>query len=200
MSGPQIVKSLLMGEVHFSSSFHQQLSLANDTYRCKQGVTLNLLRDDSLPRDHLDHWQAEAICSGDGPPLSVPLHWHKKHSERMTVYEGRVEATVDGVKRIVSAGETIYIPAYAIHGFEGFKGERTVVRERADPAGDYKAAFFNDLLSQGWPAPFWHTMRAFYDGDGYPPMGLYFKFFDVAFITIVGGIAKFIAPVKPKLE
>jgi hypothetical protein len=23
-------------------------------------------------------------------------------------------------------------------------------------------------------------MRAFYDGDGYPPMGLYFKFFDVA--------------------
>ena len=39
--------------------------------------------------------------------------------------------------------------------------------------------FFNDLLSQGWPAPFWHTMRVFYDGDGYAPLGLYFKFFDV---------------------
>lgn len=58
----------------------------------------------------------------------------------MTVREGRIEATLDGVKRIVSAGESIDIPAYAVHGFRGFEGERLVIRERADPAGDYKAA------------------------------------------------------------
>jgi hypothetical protein len=40
--------------------------------------------------------------------------------------------------------------------------------------------FFNDLLAQGWPAPFWYMLRVFYDGDSYPPLGLYFKFFDVA--------------------
>lgn len=40
--------------------------------------------------------------------------------------------------------------------------------------------FFADLLSQSWPSGFWHTMRTFYDGDAYPAMGLYFKFFDVA--------------------
>jgi mannose-6-phosphate isomerase-like protein (cupin superfamily) len=57
----------------------------------------------------------------------------------MTVYEGRIEATVDGVKRIVSAGESLDIPAYAVHAFQGFKGERLVIRERANPAGDYKA-------------------------------------------------------------
>lgn len=45
--------------------------------------------------------------------------------------------------------------------------------------------FFNDLLSVGMQpgfsgASFWHTMRAFYDGDAYPALGLYFQFFDIA--------------------
>lgn len=40
--------------------------------------------------------------------------------------------------------------------------------------------FFADLLSGSWPAGFWHTMRTFYDGDGYPALGLYFKAFDFA--------------------
>ena len=73
-------------------------------------------------------------------PVEVPPHWHKKHTERVSVREGRIEATLDGVKRIVSAGETLEIPAYTVHSFKGFKGKRLVVRERADPAGDYKAA------------------------------------------------------------
>ena len=46
-------------------------------------------------------------------------------------------------------------------------------------------SFFNDLLSRGWPAPFWHGMRTFYDGDIYPDLGLYFRFFDVAVRGIV---------------
>jgi hypothetical protein len=48
---------------------------------------------------------------------------------------------------------------------------------RADLVWD---SFFNDMLAQGWPAPFWYMLRVFYDGDSYPPLGLYFKFFDVA--------------------
>lgn len=40
--------------------------------------------------------------------------------------------------------------------------------------------FFADFLSASWPPGFWHTMRTFYDGDGYPSLGLYFKAFDVA--------------------
>jgi quercetin dioxygenase-like cupin family protein len=58
----------------------------------------------------------------------------------MSVIEGRVKVTLDGVTSILSAGESVYIEAYVVHGFEGFVGERVVVRERADPAGDYKAA------------------------------------------------------------
>ena len=40
--------------------------------------------------------------------------------------------------------------------------------------------FFADFVSASWPPGFWHTMRTFYDGDAYPALGLYFKFFDVA--------------------
>lgn len=40
--------------------------------------------------------------------------------------------------------------------------------------------FFADLNSKSYPPAFWHTMRTFYDGDTYPALGLYFKFFDVA--------------------
>jgi len=165
-----------------------------------EGSTLNVMRDASQPATSLDFWHTEVISTGEGDPIEVPLHWHAKHSERITVREGRIEASLDGVKRIVAAGESIHIPAHMVHGFRGFKGERLVVTERADPAGDFKVAFFNDLLSQGWPASFWHSMRSFYDGDGYPALGLYFKFFDVAFVTVFGGIAKLTLPGKPKLE
>jgi mannose-6-phosphate isomerase-like protein (cupin superfamily) len=106
----------------------------------QKGTTLNILRDTSLPPNHLDHWQAEVISTGTGPIFSVPLHWHKRHAERMTIIEGRVKATLDGVTTILNAGESIYIEPYVVHGFEGFPGEKVVARERADPAGEYKAA------------------------------------------------------------
>lgn len=52
--------------------------------------------------------------------------------------EGRVRATVGGKTSVVRAGETIFIPKRTLHCIKGFAGERMVLRERADPAGDYK--------------------------------------------------------------
>ena len=101
---------------------------------------MNIMRDDSQPSTSLDRWQAEVDYSGEGSPVEVPLHWHAKHSERVMVHKGRLEASVGGIKRIVFAGETLHVPARAVHRFKAFKGERMVVRESADPAGDYKAA------------------------------------------------------------
>jgi hypothetical protein len=47
---------------------------------------------------------------------------------------------MDGKKTIVKEGDpTVFVPALSVHGFKGFKGEPMVVRERADPAGEYKA-------------------------------------------------------------
>lgn len=141
MSGPQIVRSLPMGKVRLtiSTPLANHFFLSNAASKPTQGVTLNILRDESQSSTSLERWQAEAVYSGEAEPF-VPLHWHTKHSEHITVREGRVEATMNGVKRIVSTGESIVIPAYTVHGFRGFQGERLVLRETAIPAGNYKAA------------------------------------------------------------
>lgn len=65
-------------------------------------------------------------------------HWHKYHTEHMKIIEGRIKATVDGKTRVVTAGQGAFIPARAVHSLKGFKGERLVVRERADPPGEYR--------------------------------------------------------------
>lgn len=38
--------------------------------------------------------------------------------------------------------------------------------------------FFNDIFSTGIFGGFFHTMRAFYDGDTYLALPLYFQFID----------------------
>lgn len=71
--------------------------------------------------------------------FEAPLHWHRHHSEFMEVREGRVQITVDGLVTIAQAGDkAFHIPAGAVHSLKSFPGERVVVRERADPPGDYK--------------------------------------------------------------
>lgn len=65
---------------------------------------------------------------------------HKYHDEYMRVLEGRIEITLDGQKRIVTAddGEQL-IRAPLVHGLRSFKGERLVMLEQTTPPGDYKA-------------------------------------------------------------
>lgn len=58
----------------------------------------------------------------------------------MTVLEGRVEIKMDGRSIILSAGDpTVFIPPRVVHSMKGFKGERMILREQADPPGLYKA-------------------------------------------------------------
>ncbi|KAI3399147.1 hypothetical protein diail_7726 [Diaporthe ilicicola] len=181
MSTAKVVKTLSMGK----------------------GASLHLILDPSEPEDSTSRWMTDAVAEGrpGDDPFEVPPHWHRYHSEVMEVREGRVRVTIDGATRVAGAGDKVHIPAGAVHGFKGFPGERLVVRERADPAGEYKQLFFADLLSGSWPSGFWHTMRTFYDGDAYPSLGLYFKTFDVAFVTVFGGIAKLFVDKKlDKLE
>lgn len=54
--------------------------------------------------------------------------------------EGRLQVTLNGEKIILKAGDpAVLVPRRAIHSLQGFKGERLVLRERADPVGMYKA-------------------------------------------------------------
>lgn len=102
---------------------------------------MSILHDASQPEDSLGRWagQIEAEGNPDDDEISVPVHWHKKHTERHLVIEGRVEFTINGVTRIFTQGEETYIPPYTLHGIRGFRGERLVIREVADPPGNYKA-------------------------------------------------------------
>lgn len=73
-------------------------------------------------------------------PEPDPLISNQKQGERFEVLEGRVELSINGKKRVISAGDPeVTIQPYDIHGLQGFKGERLVIRERADTAGNYKA-------------------------------------------------------------
>lgn len=105
----------------------------------EKGVVLHLKREESQDPSTPDRWETEVVATGEGEPFFTPAHWHAKHSEVITVREGRIEATLEGVTSILSAGESIHIPRYAIHEFRSFKGARAVVTEQADPPGDYKA-------------------------------------------------------------
>lgn len=165
------------------------------------GVTVEVKVDDSEPETSIDRYATEIHCieGDDIAEFFVPPHWHKHHTERMTVVEGRLEVGLEGKKIIVNAGDApVLIPARAVHSLRGFKGERLVFQEQAFPGGSYKAEFFNDLLQQGKIGNPALAMRAFYDHDTYLALPFYFRFIDEIFITVVGAIARLFAPRKPE--
>lgn len=165
---------------------------------------MDIIIDHALPEDAIERVTMINMC--DNSPGShvfhVPAHWHKHHSEYITVLEGRCTITLDGKPNVVCATDpnpTVYIPARHTHSMQGFEGERLVLQERADPAGRYKAEFFNDILSEGKMPGFWHVMRSFYDGDTYAALPGNLGIVDQAFTFVFGAIAKFIAPPKATL-
>ncbi|KAI1856781.1 hypothetical protein JX265_011422 [Neoarthrinium moseri] len=174
------------------------------TLTMSPGVTVDIQVNADEPETSIDRYAVDTICTGKSgtDAFYVPPHWHKHHSEHFTVLEGRVAVTIDGVKHVIRAGDPVlFVPARTVHSIQGFKGERLVVRERADPAGDYKAVFFSDVFSTGsfgTLADVPHMLRAFYDGDTYLALPLYFRFFDEVFMTIAGGLAHLIAPKRVK--
>ncbi|KAJ2997706.1 hypothetical protein NUW58_g566 [Xylaria curta] len=160
-----------------------------------KGITMDITMDESEPEDSVNRYAMDTICTGE-ETLNIPPHWHKEHAD---VSEGRIELTLNGDKLILKAGDPVlFVPRRIVHSFTSFKGERVVLRERADPAGLYKAMFFNDIFSAGTFGGFWYILRAFYDGDAYIALPLHSQFLDQVFLTVFGGIAHFFAPRKPE--
>jgi quercetin dioxygenase-like cupin family protein len=50
-------------------------------------------------------------------PHRPPKHWHPSQDEHFEVIEGSVEVILDGVRRTLTAGESIDIPRGAVHQF-----------------------------------------------------------------------------------
>ncbi|KAI0508522.1 hypothetical protein F5B22DRAFT_390040 [Xylaria bambusicola] len=162
-----------------------------------KGITLSLLKNEDAAEDSIDRYVAEVVATGE-EPIKIPPHWHKEHAEQMTIIEGRVKITLDGVERIVNAGDPpVLIERRVVHSIEGFKGEKFVGQERPVPGGNYKIMFFNDMLHKGTSPGFWYLMRVFYDGDGYIALPLHFRFLDEMFMKLFGGIAHLFAAPRP---
>ncbi|KIM93742.1 hypothetical protein OIDMADRAFT_21493 [Oidiodendron maius Zn] len=163
-----------------------------------KGQTMEITVNESEPEDSIDRYVMDTVCTGE-EALEIPPHWHKNHQEFLSVIEGRVEITLDGKTTLMKAGDpAVLVPRRAVHSVKGFKGERLIFREKPDPAGIYKALFFNDVFSKGGFGGVWHTLRAFYDGDAYLALPLHSQLIDQAFVSVLGGIAHLFISKKPE--
>ncbi|KAI0381349.1 hypothetical protein F5Y04DRAFT_255274 [Hypomontagnella monticulosa] len=163
-----------------------------------KGINMDIKVDEAEPEDSINRYAMDTTCTGE-EALFIPAHWHKDHAEHLSVLEGRMEINLNGDKFILKAGDpAVLVPRRARHSIKGFTGERLIFRERPDPAGMYKALFFNDVLSTGKFGSIWHLLRAFYDSQTYLALPFYFQFIDEVFITIFGGIAHLFAPPRPE--
>ncbi|KAI1169865.1 hypothetical protein F4777DRAFT_571574 [Nemania sp. FL0916] len=163
-----------------------------------KGITMNITIDESEPEDSINRYAMHTICNGE-EILDIPSHWHKEHAEYLSVLEGRLEVTLNSDTVILQAGDpALFVPRRAVHSFRSFEGEKVIMCERPDPAGLYKALFFNDVFSTGSFGSFWHILRAFYDGDSYIALPFRIQLLDEAFIAVFGGLAHLFAPPKPE--
>jgi hypothetical protein len=64
----------------------------------------------------------------------------------MQVLEGRIDFTLDGeAVTLTSSDPALFIPRGHTHSFKFCKGVVTRLREKINPPGDFKEAFFEDL-------------------------------------------------------
>ncbi|MDR1439355.1 MAG: mannose-1-phosphate guanylyltransferase/mannose-6-phosphate isomerase, partial [Clostridiales bacterium] len=100
----------------------------NDSQRVKEAVAALKAKGDGRADFHAteyrpwgsftvlesgDHYKLKRITVLRGKQFSYQMHYHR--SEHWTVVEGTATATIDGVERMVRAGETAFVPEGAKH-------------------------------------------------------------------------------------
>ena len=89
--------------------------------------SLNINQAEIFPKDHRpwgwfesialgDRFQVKRICVKPGAALSLQSHHHR--SEHWIVVEGTAKVTLDNDVKLVSEGESIYIPIGSPHRME----------------------------------------------------------------------------------
>ena len=66
--------------------------------------------------DSSDRFQVKRITVNPGAKLSVQMHHHR--AEHWVVVNGTAKVTIDGVDKLVSENESVYIPIGAVHSLE----------------------------------------------------------------------------------
>jgi len=69
------------------------------------------------------------------PAFAVTPHFHKTHNEVFYVVSGRVEWTVGGETHVMSAGDSVYIPANTVHSVKVLDGKNAHMLMIYNPGG-----------------------------------------------------------------
>jgi len=79
------------------------------------GDTLKITPSESVTIRESSPETLELEASWAAKGKEPPKHFHPAHDERFEVLEGRLHVRVDGVERVVAAGETIEITRGSVH-------------------------------------------------------------------------------------
>ena len=161
---------------------------------------MRFLIDHSQPPTSMSHRWTENSYDGSADVLHVPPHWHKHHTERMTVQKGRVKYTLEGVTHILTPeSPALVVPPWHTHSIDCFAGEPALFREQTDPTGRFKEEFFRDFFRDSFPKSVFHAFRASYDGDLYFALPGGVKLIDQLVLVTVGGLTKIVGHVVKAL-
>jgi mannose-6-phosphate isomerase-like protein (cupin superfamily) len=81
------------------------------------GAAFSLTEHETLTLTHLDAelLEVEAVWSPADEARAPLPHRHPNQDEHFVVHEGELTARVDGVEHIMRAGDTLDVPAGAVH-------------------------------------------------------------------------------------
>ena len=87
----------------------------------------NIAQAEIVPKDHRPWGWFESLCIGDQfqvkricvkPSAALSLQSHKHRSEHWIVVEGTAKVTIDDEVKLVSGGQSIFVPLGAKHRME----------------------------------------------------------------------------------
>ena len=82
-------------------------------------------------RDEVLELEATYAPGGSAPPA----HFHPHQDERFEVIEGAMQVRLDGVERVIAAGDVLDVPRGTVHQMWNGGDEPAVVNWRTMPAG-----------------------------------------------------------------
>jgi ABC-type ATPase with predicted acetyltransferase domain len=86
-------------------------------------------------------WTTRTHIHPDAELVYVYPHWHDTHEEVFRVVSGRMEYTLDGVKKVYGPDDgLIHIPKRTVHSIRSFVGEESIVDEGVLPHVSYNVS------------------------------------------------------------
>src|SRR5262245_11820580 len=87
--------------------------------------------------------QIEMVIAAGGGAKSVPPHIHPKQEERFYIKTGEIKFLLDGKEFVAGPGETVIIPAGAVHTWWNATSQQATYLLEFAPAGQMEILFEN---------------------------------------------------------